>query len=290
MKTYFPICIIALAIFTSCSGNDNQKRALADSTLVQATRQQLMEAISERDQLIELVDEINRTTREINQLENIISINTGNGENLSTQNVNGDLQAIKSTLAERRKNIEELEKKLKSSKSDNSKLLSTIESLKQQIADQSMEIERLSVNLKNAYQQIDSLSHDIETLNATVDEVSVERDEAQMEAQQQTLIANACYYVVATKKELQEHNIVAGGGFLRKQKVMEGDFDKSFFIKADKRTLTEIPTYSQKINVLTKYQPDNSYKIVEENSMKVIKIINPDSFWGISNYFVVQVD
>lgn len=90
------------------------------------------------------------------------------------------------------------------------------------------------------------------------------------------------------KKELKDNEIIETG-FLRKTKIMEGDFDRNFFTTADKRTLTTIPLHSDKAKVLTN-QPESSYVIEDVDGQKVLRITNPASFWSLSNYLVVQIN
>ena len=70
---------------------------------------------------------------------------------------------------------------------------------------------------------------------------------------------------------------------------MEGDFEKAYFIKADKRTLRSIPLHSKKAEVMTK-QPASSYVIEDEDGQKVLKIKDPSQFWQLSNFLVIKVD
>ena len=37
-------------------------------------------------------------------------------------------------------------------------------------------------------------------------------------------------------------------------------------------------------------QPESSYVIEDQGGQKVIRVTNPDSFWSLSNYLVVQID
>ena len=70
---------------------------------------------------------------------------------------------------------------------------------------------------------------------------------------------------------------------------MEGDFEKDYFTRADKRTLVSIPLHSSKAEVMTN-QPKDSYEIVETDGQKTLKILNPTRFWELSNFLVVKVD
>ena len=61
------------------------------------------------------------------------------------------------------------------------------------------------------------------------------------------------------------------------------------FTKADKRTLTEIPLHSKKAKIYTKH-PENSYRIDDNNGVKTLVITNPEKFWELTNFLVVQIN
>ena len=281
----------AIAMLASCSGGDKTQPERTDSlALLEATRQDLVEAIDERDQLIQLVNDISASTEEIKEMEKIVSINIANGEKNKSTQITANLEALKSALAERRQRLAELEEKLKKSNTSNKQLLATIDQLKAQIASQDSEITELKSQLDNAKQHIAQLDNKVDSLNTQVSEVTQARDAAQTEAKKQEELANACYIAIGSKDELKAHNIIEGGGFLRKTKVMPGDYDKTFFRQADKRTLTTIPLHSKKAKVMTSFQPKTSYEIVEVEGSKVLKILNAKEFWGVSNFLVIQID
>ena len=70
---------------------------------------------------------------------------------------------------------------------------------------------------------------------------------------------------------------------------MEGDFEKSYFTKADKRTLSVIPLHSKKAKILSK-QPAGSYVIEDNGGVKTLRITNATKFWELSNFLIVQID
>ena len=63
----------------------------------------------------------------------------------------------------------------------------------------------------------------------------------------------------------------------------------SYFTKADRRTLSEIPLHSTKAQLLTSH-PKDSYEIVDNGNVKTLHITNAKRFWEKSNFLVVQVD
>ena len=71
---------------------------------------------------------------------------------------------------------------------------------------------------------------------------------------------------------------------------MESDYEKSYFTKADKRSLSVVPLHSKKAKVLSKH-PAESYTIeTDAQGMKTLKIVNGTRFWEMSNFLIVQID
>ena len=86
-----------------------------------------------------------------------------------------------------------------------------------------------------------------------------------------------------TKKELKEQRIVDG------DKVLESNFNKSYFTKIDIRVDKEIKLMSKSAKILTMH-PSGSYTLQRNaNKTYVLRITNPQIFWSTSKYLVVQV-
>lgn len=293
MKTIFGKSLAAAAVailsLTACDSGSGNSSDRTDSTLVDATNEQLRQAVSERDALLHMMNDLQGTLDEINRLEQIVSI-TPPGETSQVANINSELEALRATLEDRRKKIDELEARLRSSETSNQDLLATVNTMRSQLEMQGQQIEMLSTQLADANRQIGDLNTQVTELTEQVAQVTEQRDSVAAEAVRQTDLNNTVYYALGSKTELKEHNIVEGGGFLRKSKIMEGEFDRGYFTQADMRTLTTIPLYSKKAKVLTR-QPSDSYQIVTAaDGQKSIKILDPQKFWAVSNFLVVQID
>lgn len=286
------IAMSVIALLASSCESKKQKEALENAqALAAATQEELVQAVNDRDQLLDIINEITATTEDIKQMEGAVAINmAGSEDGVANAKAVDNLNAIKATLQERRKKLEDLEAVLKSSKLSNSKLLTTIENLKNQVASQSAELDALRLNLTSAKEQIASLGGKVDSLNTTVQDVTVQRDSVQTIANEQELLANSCYYAVGSKDELKSNGIVEGGGFLRKSKLNIAEANKGFFKLADTRTLKEIPLHSTKAKVLTSFQPKDSYRIDDVNGQKVLYITNPEAFWSVSKFVVIQID
>ena len=291
-----PVLTIALASILAVSCKEKAQEAPAASSLdsvdmVTMSREELEATLMTQDTLISLVNDISADMIQLKNIEMIVSSPAGiNGETpTQRQQIVSDMQAVRQTLAERRQRLAELEKKLKDNSAQNATLLKTIDNLKAQIEQNEATIQTLTQQLAAANVNITNLTASVDSLHTNVAAEKAEKEKAQAEATNLTTELNTCYYAIGTKKELEANNIIQSG-FLRKTKILQGDYQMSYFTAIDKRTSPSIPLYSKKAKVLTN-QPSDSYKIVEDaKGMKVLEITNPSRFWAASNYLVIQTN
>lgn len=286
-RRVIPMLAVCLAMVASCSKSKDQPDSTDPEAMAGASREELQQAITDRDQLLSLTAEIQQSLDEISSMEKIVSVSGSSETPDQRQQIKDKIAAIQQTLEDRRAKLDSLERKLSASNLYNSNMQKTIESLRTQIENQTAEIARLNDELNNAKATIAEQGVKIDSLNTTVTNVSNERDLAQTQSVELSNELNTCYVAIGSSKELKEHKILESG-FLRKTKLMKGDFDQSYFTKKDKRTLTSIPLYSKNAEVLTN-QPKDSYTITDVNGQKVLTITNPDRFWSLTNYLVVKI-
>jgi len=288
MKSLIVSTIILSTLFSSC-GNDRQDPT-EQLSLMEASRQELATALEERDQLLSLVKEISESMERIKNLERVMSVAGANAKENPSQRTRilSDISSLKQTLRQRREQLSQLEAKLEESSLYTDELKGTVKLLYRQIDTQSREIETLRGQLTKANETIDSLNNAVDSLNSTVASINDNLDMAQATSTQLENELNTCYYVIASKSELKAHQILETG-FLRKSKLMKGDFDKGFFVTGDKRNLHSLPLNSNKARIHTNH-PEDSYRIVENDRQKTLTILDPDKFWSLTNYLVIQID
>lgn len=286
-KILYLASIAALAAATACTSKEKLEQAEQQSAQLNT---ELQATLATQDSLFALINEISDGMTQIKDMEQIIATPGLNGDTRSGRaDLRNDMIAIRQALQQRRERLAQLEQKLKESGNKNATLVKTIETLKQQISIQESEIAELNTKLTAAGVQIASLGAKVDSLSTTVTAVTEERETARREATQLTDELNTCYFAIGTKKELQDNQIIKTG-FLRKTKIMEGDFEKAYFTRADKRTLVSIPLHSKKAEVMTN-QPKESYEIVDgDQGQKVLKILDPARFWELSDFLVIKVD
>lgn len=284
MKRVFFVAGLIAVFAVSCS--DGKTDNAADEAAQDSIRIETLE--TEKDSLMTLMGEISNNLIEINGLENIVTSKEFKSESPSRKReILNNIEAIKQELAVRRQKLEQLEEKLKKQNGYTANLQKTIDSQKQLIDQQNKKITDLEDELAKANIKIEDLNVRVDSLNTEVSNVSKEKQIAEQKTEELTNQLNTCYYIVETNKVLKEKKILEKK-FLGRTKIMEGDFDRSAFVKADKRSLTEIPTGSTSAKVVSK-QPADSYEIVDENGYKVVKITNANLFWEKSDFLVIEV-
>ncbi len=284
LASFFILSMVVIMV--ACNGDKLKQAEDRNANLDDS----LKVALANQDSLFGLLNDITEGMNQIKDLEKILSSTTDLGAESQSRKdqIRNDMVAIQRALQERRERLVELESKLAKSSSYNVTLKRTIENLKAEIATQETTITSLRNDLASANIKIEELDLQVDSLNTTVANVTQEKELAQEESVNLANELNTCYYAIGTKDELKENKIIETG-FLRKTKIMSGDYEQSYFTTADKRQLTTIPLHSKKAKVLTN-QPAGSYEIADIDGMKVLKIINADKFWSLSNYLVVQVD
>lgn len=286
---HLPVIVIAAWLVTllSCAGGGTDS---GQQSLMEASRQELATAVEDRDSLMALVRLISDDMEKISRIENVVSVTDVSADENPRQRARllAELAAIRKTLQQRRERLAVLEGRLKESSLYSDELQGAIDAMRRQIDRQNTEMDSMRTRLTRANETIGSLNRTVDSLNTAVTEVTGQKTAAETEATGLKNELNTCYYVAATKAELKTHNILETG-FLRKTRLMKGDFDKTFFTTADKRRLRQIALPSQKASVLTNH-PASSYRIVDVENQKTLTITDPERFWSLGNYLVIRID
>ena len=290
---YLVWLMIGLALMPACKrANQLEQEALRQDSINAALQDSINTANAEKDSLKQLMNDIADGMTQIKELEDIVSVNNLNGETPDRKKqLRDDIVLIQQSINKHKQRLEELEKRLKQSTNYNAKIEKSIAMMKQQLEDQQKTINNLTDQLAAAHIQIKNLNHSVDSLNNVNKTVVKEKEKAEEETKNLTNEVNnlnTCYYVIGSKKELKANKIIESG-FLRKTKILQGDFEMSYFTKADRRTLNEIPLHSKKAQVMTNH-PKDSYEIVDQGGAKVLRILDANRFWEKSNFLVIKVD
>lgn len=294
MKKLALYAAAALTVLTACN-SDKLKQTESENAELKGD---LQETLATQDSLFALLNDITDGMAQIKDLEKIVTAPADLGAESQSRKdqIRQDMITIQQALQERRERLEQLEAKLKKQGNENATLTKTIQSLRAQITEQQNEIATLTGKLAEANIQIEELGTQVKSLNTAVDSLSTglasektQRASAELAATNATNELNECFFAIGSKSELKKQKILETG-FLRKTKIMKGDFDQNYFTTGDKRTLTTIPLHSKKAKVLTG-QPADSYTIdTTSDGQKILRITNPAKFWQLTNYLVIEID
>lgn len=290
---YLVWLMTGLAVLPACQRtNKLEAEAMRQDSINVALQDSINTANAEKDSLMQLMGDIADGMQQIKELEDIVSVNNLNGETPDRKKqLRDDIVLIQEAINKHKQRLNDLEKRLKQSTNYSATMQKSIANLKAQLEDQQKTINNLTDQLAAAHIQIKNLNQSVDSLNTVNKAVMKEKEVAQQESKQLTNevnTLNTCYYVIGSNKELKANKIIESG-FLRKTKILQGDFEMSYFTKADRRTLNEIPLHSNKAQLMTNH-PKDSYEIVEHGNMKTLHILNPARFWEKSNFLVVKVD
>lgn len=290
---YFTWLLIGLAVMPACQrANQQDQEAMRLDSINAALQDSINTANAEKDSLMQLMGDIADGMTQIKELEDIVSVNNLNGETPDRKKqLRDDIVLIQQSINKHKQRLAELERRLKQSTNYNATMQKSIENLKAQLEDQQKTINSLTEQLAAAHIQIKNLNQSVDSLSNANKTVTREKEAAIQETKQLTHEVdnlNTCYYVIGSKKELKAHKIIETG-FLRKTRILEGDFEMSYFTKADRRTLNEIPLHSSKAQLMTNH-PKDSYEIVDHGNVKTLHIKDTNRFWEKSNFLVVKVD
>ena len=287
MKKSFIVLGIGALMLASCNGN--QQKLAEDSARIAELSAEYAEANSFNDSLMLLMGDIYTGLDSINMQEGLL-YNMGNGEGVDRRaEIRQNLANIKARLAANKALLDKMEAQVKASGKENSVMQKTISQLKDRIASQDEKIAKLESELTAAKGQIEQLNTQVAEGQEQVKAETAAKEAAQAATVAAENAANTVYYAIGTNKELKKNGLLEKK-FLGQTKVLKGDFNESYFTKADKRSLSVIPTGSKKVKIWTN-MPEDSYKIVENaDQTKTIQITNPTAFWSMSPYLLIQVD
>ena len=295
--------MVALTFITSCRDKDksdesDQPQVIRSNDELKPSAQDVLTAPQQlKSSLNALTNEINDGFDEITSFEQ--SLDESDISQMSQSKrakLRNNILLAKNDIQEKRRKLAELEDDLSDlNELDKADMAQTITNLRQQLDLQKAKVDQLSAKLQASAPKpiVNSETPDsIEVSNLPLEEKQISPEEEVKMKEQREMLSNElneCYYVISDRNDLKNHKII-DSEFLRKTKVMQsGNLLISYFTKADKRTLNEIPIKSKKVTLITNHD-QHSYSIEETEDMTIIKILDPAAFWEYSNYLVVQVE
>ena len=278
------LIIISCAIaFGACDKFGGKQDAILQE------RDSLQRIINEKDMelddILSTFNEVQEGIRRINEAEGRVTIAETGPESASTKEVIRDnMDFIKEAMQQNRDMIAQLEEKLKNSSIKGTKMQETIKHLQAQIEAQAARIQELEASLAEKEALIESQGEAIAGLSNNVASLTEDNRVKAEKMQQQDKELNSAWFVFGTKSELKEQKILEKGDVLK-----SGNFNKDYFTKIDIRYDKDIKFYSKSAQLLSTH-PAGTYQLVKDKQGQYeLHITDPQKFWSVSKYLVVQV-
>lgn len=281
-KLLFLAIGLTLITFMGCK-EDRKVADVAGFSQNDSLQKIIAQKDNEINDIMETFNQIEAGFKEINEAENRVSLmKDGEGANRRQQLVE-NVQFISATMKENRTLIEKLRRQLRESSVKSDNLKKTIENLVAELEEKDNQLQQLRAELDAKNIHIAELDQTISGLNDNVTNLQTESSQKSATIQAQDKQLNTAWFVFGTKKELKEQRIIDG------DRVLESNFNKSYFTKIDIRVEKEINLYSKYAKILTMH-PSDSYTLEKDaNKQYVLRITNPQIFWSTSKYLVILV-
>ncbi len=289
MKPIYYLLIVLFVFSSSCIKQSTEYQELKDKndSLLRA-KHQMQE---ELEDYISAMNQIEQNIEKIKNTENVISLqNTGEEFDDDTRTkINQDLVYLNEMLKANKDELARLKSKLRNSAFKSSELEKSISRLTKSLQSESQKVELLYTQLSEKDSLITQLDLKIEDLGENINELKVENEKKDTTIAKQDETIHTAWYVFGTRNELKEQKIITSEGLFSTQRVLQSDFNKSYFVKIDARRTKSIPLYSNRAKILTNH-PKSSYTLEKENDNFVLLIVDTKEFWSVSKYLVIEVD
>ena len=282
MRKIFSILAFALLLI-SCQ----EKKSVPVMDNSNSVRDSLQQVIDFKDReindILGTMNEIQEGFRLINAAEGRMSVIKSGEATNKTEQIRENIRDISEMMEHNRELIAKLRQQVRESSVRSEQFKTVIDNLVQQLEDNDANLQKLQAELQEKDIHIAELDQTVASLSSSIASLKEESSNKSETIIAQDKQINTAWYVFGTKKELQSQNIYEKG------RVLQSNFNKSYFTKIDIRIEKEIKLYSKSVKIMTAH-PSNSYQLIRDaNKQYVLRINNPQSFWSTSKYLVVLV-
>ncbi len=274
---------VAAMLAVACTDSKKQNEVSETDVRMDSLQRIIDQKDNELNDIMSTFNEIQEGFRIIDAAEQKVSvIKDGEGTNKAEQ-IRQSMKSIQERMQHNRELIARLQQQVREGSNRSSELKRTIEEFTKQLEEKNNELQQLRAELEQKDIHIAELDQTVNTLNASVNELKEDQAKKAETISAQDKELHTAWYVFGTKKELKNNKIYESG------KVLQSGFNKNYFTKVDIRVDKEIKLYSKSAKILTNH-PASSYTLQPDAQKQyVLRITNPEQFWGGSKYLVVLI-
>ena len=284
--------LILILSLISCNEKTKVKVDEQDSKISEEIKSIEARSDSLEDVYTAILDEIDDNLDKIRDNQGYLVLGENSNADIEgtskKEQILNNIEMINNLLKENKSKIASLEKNMSKFKTGKDDLLKSLEATKEKVSEQELQIAELRKTLSDKDFIIDDLNRNVAKLSTDIQDLTVKNEE-------QVTKMNKTYYACGTFKELKDKSIVEkeGGVFgIRRVKVISENLDKSEFTEMDMTKNTTIAVTGKAPKLITKH-PTGTYNFEpvneESDSTSLLTIKDPDNFWKVSKYLIVEV-
>ena len=282
-KIFYVAAALMMLVATGCKEEQRSQDLTAESTQIDSLEKIIDQKDNEINDMMSTLNQIQQGFREITEAENRVTIAKDGERADKAQQIRENMKFIANKMKANRDLINKLRQQVRESSVKGDQLKSTIDEMVKQLEEKDQQLEQLRAELNTKDIHIAELDETITNLNTNVTTLTEDNQQKSQTISTQDKQLNTAWFVFGTKKELKEQRILDG------DRVLQANFNKSYFTKIDIRVDKEIKLYSKSAKILTSH-PASSYTLQQDaNKQYILRITNPQIFWSTSKYLVVMV-
>ena len=283
------ILLLTAGIVVNSLYKDEQNKHLA---IMENQKHSFTELLTTRDSVINetmlTFDQIEKDLNTVKEKENIITMKSSDQEfsKDKKQQILKDIEYINTLLDQNKKKIASLTAQLKNSGG-------TIKGMQVKIAELEATMKQRETEISDLKVALVQKDFEVGQLNTRMTEQQVAIAQKDEKITIQTAEMNKGFLASGTFKTLKAKGLVSKeGGFLglgKKESLIE-DFPAGSFTQVDITQVKSIPVNSKNAKLITEH-PTSSYEMIRDKNNKIasIEIKDPEQFWKISKYAVVEI-
>jgi len=281
--------------YTITQKNSQITTLTTEKTTLETEKQTLTTSVAE---ITATIDEVSSKLQDVRKKQVVISdLVAKSGEMGKKEQLLDDITAIETQLASDRRDIDDLTNKMKQSGIRIKSLENMVAHLREEIDKNTLEMAQLKGIIEQKNQIIVTTENNLRQTQSSLSEVRTELASTSQELEETqndlTETLNTAYYIVGTKDELKEKNVIDEQGrfYQRKSLILDGAINESNFTPIDITRQSEFQLQTSVKDVkLVPERNASSYQIEEVGkNQSVLKVVDPATFWKIKYVaFVVK--
>jgi hypothetical protein len=283
------ILLLTAGIVVNSLYKDEQNKHLA---IMENQKHSFTELLTTRDSVINetmlTFDQIEKDLNTVKEKENIITMKSSDQEfsKDKKQQILKDIEYINTLLDQNKKKMASLTAQLKNSGG-------TIKGMQVKIAELEATMKQRETEMSDLKVALVQKDFEIGQLNTRMTDQQIAIAQKDEKITNQTAEMNKGFLASGTFKTLKAKGLVSKeGGFLGlgKKESLHQDFSDSLFTQINITETKSIPVNSKNAKLITEH-PSSSYEMIRDKDNKIasIEIKDPEQFWKISKYAVVEI-